>query len=511
MLLNLTDRSADPLHRQISIQLAKRILDGELEAGIRLPSLTAMARGQHVSRGTVELAYTALAREGLVRLRSRRGPVVSDLLPEDREIAAARIGASPHSILDAIETLSGRLVSLIDKRKMCSVMLESLEKYVRPESILIAWPDEADGRWSILTDSRETRGIQVDRGDRLLDELRSADKPIEISGNGDTPEQKGLRRALRGWDTDLVFPLRQGDDLLGLLALGVGGTDRRFSDESLNLVTMFTNQLATALAMADMYVCSIEKRRIEHELRAAKLIQANLLPKELPDREHLEVAAFTSPAGDVSGDFYDYFVIDRSHVGLVIADACGNGVPAAMLISQIQGIVRSGVADGKPIEHTLNHLNRQLQNRAETGFFTTLFYGIMNIETGFLQYANAGHNFPILVRRNGQTEVLTSTGPALGVVPDLDHETTGVELHEGDCLVLYTDGVTEATSSKGKPYGEAQLKDMAIRSRHRPPDEMLDFLRYDVERFGSPGPTQDDMTMMVIKINKFSASESYAA
>jgi serine phosphatase RsbU (regulator of sigma subunit)/DNA-binding transcriptional regulator YhcF (GntR family) len=511
MLLNLTDRSAEPLYRQISIQLAKRILEGELEAGMQLPSLTAMARGQHVSRNTVELAYTALAREGLVRLRSRRGPVVSDLMPEDRQVAAARIGASPNSVLDAIEALSGRLVSIIDKQKMCSVVLESLERYVQPQSIIIAWPDEAEGRWSILTDKRETRRIEVDLGDRLLEELRATDQPIKVSGNGDTPEIRGLRRILLRWDADLVFPLRQGDDLLGLLALGAGGADRGFSDESLNLVTIFTNQFATALAMADMYVGSIEKRKMEHELRAAKLIQANLLPKELPDRERLEVAAFTSPSGGVSGDFYDYFVIDGSHVGLVIADACGHGVPAAMLISQIQALVRSGVADGKPIGHTLNHLNRQLQNQAEAGFFATLFYGIVNIETGFLQYANAGHDFPILVRRNGQTEVLTSTGPALGVVPDLDHETAGVELHEGDCLVLYTDGVTEATSSKGKPYGEAQLKDMAIRSRHRPPDEMLDFLRYDVERFGSPGPAQDDMTMMVIKINRFSESDCYAA
>jgi serine phosphatase RsbU (regulator of sigma subunit) len=133
------------------------------------------------------------------------------------------------------------------------------------------------------------------------------------------------------------------------------------------------------------------------------------------------------------------------------------------------------------------------------------------LDTGLLTYANAGHDFPILVRRNGQTETLTSTGPALGVVPELSHETGSVSLQEGDCLVLYTDGVTEATSSRGKPYGEAQLRDMAIRSRHRSSEEMLDFLRYDVERFSSAGAAQDDMTMMLVKISKLSAGESYAA
>jgi serine phosphatase RsbU (regulator of sigma subunit)/DNA-binding transcriptional regulator YhcF (GntR family) len=511
MLLNLTDRSAEPLYRQISVQLAKRILDGELEPGMQLPSLTAMARGQHVSRSTVELAYTALAREGLVSLQARRGPVVRNLLPEDREAAAARIGANPHSVLDAIEAFSGQLVSIIDKQKMCSVLFESLQKYVGSENMLIAWPDESGSRWYLLTDGREARKIEVDERDSLLEDLRSCDEPVRISGNGDALEQNGLRRTLRRRNTHLVFPLRQGTDLKGLLALSEGGSDHGFSDEGLNIVTIFTNQFATALAMADLYVGSIEQRRMEHELRAAEQIQANLLPKDLPDRERLEVAAFTTPSGAVGGDFYDYFVIDCSHVGLVIADACGNGVPAAMLISQIQAIVRSSVADGRPIEHTLNHLNRHLQNQAETGFFATLFYGIVDISTGLLRYANAGHDFPILVRRNGQTETLSSTGPALGVVPDLAHETASIRLQEGDCLVLYTDGVTEATSARGKPYGDAQLRDMAIRARHRPPDEMLDFLRYDVERFSSAGPPQDDMTMMVTRINRLSASESYAA
>jgi serine phosphatase RsbU (regulator of sigma subunit)/DNA-binding transcriptional regulator YhcF (GntR family) len=511
MLLNLTDRSAEPLHRQISIQLAKRILDGDLEAGMQLPSLTAMARGQHVSRSTVELAYTTLAHEGLVRLRSRRGPVVSDLLPEDRLAAAARIGASSLAVLDAIEAFSGRLVALIDRRKMGAVLLESLKRYVRPQTMLIAWPEEKEARWCMLTESGEARSISVNNAEGLIEKLRVAEGPIRISHDADSPRYGELLEALLRWDSDLVFPLRQGHDLLGLVALGVGDGGRALPDESLNIASIFVNQFTTALAMANMYVGSIEKRRMEHELKAAKRIQANLLPKELPDRERLDVVAFTSPSGAVGGDFYDYFVIDQTHVGLVIADACGNGVPAAMLISQIQAILRSGVADGRPIEHILTHLNTYLQSQAETGFFATLFYGIVDIDSGLLRYANAGHDFPILVRRNGQSETLASTGPALGVVPELVHKTESVELQEGDCLVLYTDGVTEATSAKGKPYGEAQLRDMAIRSRHRQPDEMLDFLRYDVERFSSAGPARDDMTMMIVKINRLSVGDSYAA
>ena len=363
----------------------------------------------------------------------------------------------------------------------------------------------------LVTDAGDALRSEVDDEDPLLDDLRSCDGPVRIYGNGGAPEQSGLHRTLRRRNTHLVFPLRHSGNILGLVAIGGPGSDRVFSSEDINIVTIFTNQFATALAMADMYVNSIEQRRMEHELRTAERIQANLLPKHLPDSENLEIAAFTSPSSAVGGDFYDYFAIDRSHVGLVIADACGNGVPAALLISQIQAILRSSVADGKPIEHTLKHLNRHLQSQAETGFFATLFYGVIDTNTGYLEYANAGHDFPILVRRNGQTETLGSTGPALGVVPDLVHETASTQLQEGDCLVLYTDGVTEASSARGKPYGEAQLRDMAIRARYRPPEEMLDFLRYDVERFSSAGPAHDDMTMMITRLNRLSVSESHVA
>jgi serine phosphatase RsbU (regulator of sigma subunit)/DNA-binding transcriptional regulator YhcF (GntR family) len=511
MLLNLTDLSAEPLHRQISIQLARRMLDGDLEPGTQLPSLAAMARRQHVSRSTVELAYTELAREGLVRLRPRKGPVVNQTGPDERQAAAARLGIGHQALLCAIESFSGRLASIVDKHKMCLVLTESLRNHLSPQGVAIAWREGADGMWSILTDGGTTRRFRPHDDDPLLQRLRTADQ-VSAAGHEHGGAGEGtLEGELSEIDGAVIFPLRHADGLVGLVALGERGPGREYSEYELDLISVFANQFATALAMADLYLDSLEKRRMEHELETAKRIQVNLLPSQPPDRDEIGMAAFTSPSGAVGGDFYDYFVIDPSRVGLVIADACGNGVPAAMLVSQIQAILRSEVADGRPLQHTLEHLDRHLQKHAESGFFATFFYGILDTTTGALEYANAGHDFPLLVRRNGRTEALKSTGPALGVGADLAHETGYVDRHEGDCLVLYTDGITEATSSRGKQYGEAQLRDMAIRCRHKSPDEILSFVRYDVERFTSPDPPDDDMTMMVLKVNRLSAGETHAA
>jgi len=173
-----------------------------------------------------------------------------------------------------------------------------------------------------------------------------------------------------------------------------------------------------------------------------------------------------------------------------------------MLISQIQAMVRGEVGNGNTIEKTLATLNRQLHRHAESGFFATLFYGILDRRKGTLKYANAGHDFPALVRRNGQLALLSSTGPALGVVDHLDHQAETVHVHEGDSLLLYTDGVTETTSSSGRQYGEIQLRDMLIRNRHRSPGDILNFIRCDVERFAGPEPPDDDRTIMVIRINR---------
>jgi serine phosphatase RsbU (regulator of sigma subunit)/DNA-binding transcriptional regulator YhcF (GntR family) len=510
MLLNLTDLSAEPLHRQISGQLARRILDGELEAGAGLPSPAAMARKEHISRSTVELAYKELAREGLIRVRQPKGPVVCDVPVEERRAAAARLGAGTGTILSAIEAFSERLMSIVDKRKMCSILLDSITRYLRPRSACVAWPDRTEARWHLLAEAG-ARTVEFDPDGPVMEVFLACEGPIPVSTEGGDGLPERLQHELRKHGADLVLPIKHGNALLGILALGYREGLPAYSEDDLNLIGVFINQLAAALAMADMYADCMEKRRMEHELEAARRIQAHLLPKTLKHPQGLDVAAFTSPAGTVGGDFYDYFPMDSSHVGLIIADACGNGVPAAMLISQIQAILKNDALDGRSIEHTLSHLNRHLQDQAEAGFFATLFYGIVDMETGSLEYANAGHDFPILVRRNGRTETLTSTGPALGVVPDLAHETGRTRLGQGDCLVLYTDGITETTSPKGKHYGEARLKDLAIRCRHRSPEEIMACIKYDVERFGAPEPFEDDMTVVVVKASGISVSEYHAA
>jgi sigma-B regulation protein RsbU (phosphoserine phosphatase) len=213
----------------------------------------------------------------------------------------------------------------------------------------------------------------------------------------------------------------------------------------------------------------------------------------------------------VGGDFYDYFPVDDERVGLVIADASGKGMPAAMLIAQIQAILKSGMGNGDTVVRTLASLNSHLERNTAARYFATLFYGIYNRETGGLEFANAGHDFPILVRADGDTQVLESTGPALGVLPEYDHKTETVRVGPGDLVLLYTDGITDAADTNGKHYGEQRLRNLLIRNRHLAPQDIIDLIKDDLAEFCEAGALQDDRTLMILKVDSNDERESDAA
>jgi serine phosphatase RsbU (regulator of sigma subunit)/DNA-binding transcriptional regulator YhcF (GntR family) len=511
MLLNLTEHSKDPLHRQITIQLARHIIEGDLGAGQELPSLRTLAREQHVSKTTVERAYLELASKGLLKLRRRNSPVVADIEPGQRQAIASRIGISPNSMLDALKAFSRRLASLIDPQCICELLKESLCEYLGATGVQVAIRRGQSRRITLLPTTASGREVVPGTEDALLKHICSVESPVLMESATVGMLQSDLGEALMDRRVQVVYALKHAGEIQGLVGLGRCRDAHEYSPDDLDLFTLLSDQFATALAMARLYVDSIEKCKLEEELKTAQQIQADLLPDSLDQGDALEIAAFSSPSSAVGGDFYDYFPLDKYRTGIVVADACGKGMPAAMLISQIQAMVRSEMGNGNTLKKTLAALNRQLHRHAESGFFATLFYGIFDRRKGTLKYANAGHDFPVLVRRNGEMTLLASTGPALGVVEHLDHHAETVQVHQGDSLLLYTDGVTETTSSSGRQYGEIQLRDMLIRNRHRSPADILNFIRCDVERFAGPEPPDDDRTIVVIKVNRLMENSQYVA
>jgi len=238
------------------------------------------------------------------------------------------------------------------------------------------------------------------------------------------------------------------------------------------------------------------------ELEEAREVEQGLLPKNLPAMPGVDLAASRRAARVVSGDYLDVLSFGPHQAALCIGDVIGKGLPAAMLMSNLQAAVRAGgAADVSPSE-LCARLNNAMRENMPSGKFITFFYGMIDTERRSLRYANAGHGAPLLVRRNGEIVRLVEGGMVLGVFADAPYSECSVTLESGDRLVLYTDGVTEARNAQGEEFGEERLIAEIMMARDLPAAQLNDRLLAAVVAFGD---LHDDATLLVAAIRPPSA------
>jgi phosphoserine phosphatase RsbU/P len=243
-----------------------------------------------------------------------------------------------------------------------------------------------------------------------------------------------------------------------------------------------------------------ERQRQEaSELEEAGDIERRLLPREIPQVPGCEISAAWQPARVVGGDYYDVLQVESGQVGLCIADAIGKGFPAALLMSNLQAAVRAaGAPTAQPCQFAAR-LNREVSRHLASGKFITLFYALLDAPRRCLTYTNAGHNAPILMRRDGSHVRLEGSGAALGVFAGWDYEQDEIDLASGDRLLLFTDGITEATSPEGEEYGEERLLELLWKNRNLGAAELENKVMCAINEFGA-GTLRDDATLIVVAV-----------
>jgi phosphoserine phosphatase RsbU/P len=242
------------------------------------------------------------------------------------------------------------------------------------------------------------------------------------------------------------------------------------------------------------------RQRIEHEereLQEALRIQRKLLPATMPQIEGLEIATSWQPASGVGGDCFDAVQFSPTRLGVSIADVVGKGIPAALLMSNLQATVRAFASDAALPSELCQQVNHVLCGNIAEGRFISFFYCLVDTEVGTLTYANAGHHPPILVRATGDVERLEAGGAVLGVFPDRTYEQSHTAIRTGDRLVLFTDGITEAQNDSDEQFGEERLEAMVTRNRACSAPALQARLSEAVAAFAG-GHFQDDATLIVI-------------
>ena len=250
---------------------------------------------------------------------------------------------------------------------------------------------------------------------------------------------------------------------------------------------------------------SSARQRIETELNVATQIQSDMLPRifpAFPERREFDIYASMTPAREVGGDFYDFFLLDRDRLAMVIADVSGKGVPAALFMVVTKTLLKNAVQTGLSPKEALEKVNNQLCENNEAEMFVTVWLGVYEISTGKLTAANAGHEYPAICRAGGSFELLKDRhGFVLAGMENVRYREYELEIGVGDTLFVYTDGVTEATDGSGNLYGtDRMLAALNQNQKHKPgPEELLHQIKTDIDRFVDTAPQFDDITMLSIQ------------
>jgi sigma-B regulation protein RsbU (phosphoserine phosphatase) len=240
-----------------------------------------------------------------------------------------------------------------------------------------------------------------------------------------------------------------------------------------------------------------ERQRLEQEIGIARDIQQALLPKNLREYPHLAVSGVNFPCLSVGGDYFDVFPLDDHRTAFLIADVSGKGLGAALLTTMLQGAL-SGMTLGTDPGRTFNHVNRFLCDHAEVGRYATMFFGILE-DSGKLEYINAGHPSPILLRKETTQEAFTEGSFPVGLVPEAEFTTACLQLEPDDTLVLFSDGVTEAMDPEEELYGVSRLRAVLQGKTDLPLDEIQKTVLESVENFARGARQADDLTILVVR------------
>ena len=298
--------------------------------------------------------------------------------------------------------------------------------------------------------------------------------------------------------SEMVAPIISNDRVIGAFDLESDQLDA-YSQDDLSVLQLLTSQVAIIIEKERLHEQVVEKKRIEAQLEIARQVQLELLPDHDPQFENFEVSAYIFPAEEVSGDYYDWVRMFEDQIGIVVADAVGKGIPAALLMSFLRASLRAGVQVGYAPHIALSTVSKLLWDSVEDHQFITAIYGILDTTNRTFVYSNAGHNPPLLIRPDGDYRFVEYGDTPLGMFIDARYHQHFIRFEKGQVLVMYTDGITEAANEAGEEYGGERFAKRVLECIDLPAKEMIDYIRRGVADFTDRKFLDDDGTLFIVK------------
>ena len=287
------------------------------------------------------------------------------------------------------------------------------------------------------------------------------------------------------------------DEVIGLVYLDTSDRSHAFREEDLRVLTALSNVAAAKIENVRLLEESLEKRRMEEDMRMAAEIQTGLLPSSAPRIKGWDLAGSNQPCRTVGGDYYD-FALERGRLLLALGDVSGKGTGAALLMTVLRAAVRAHWTEPS-LADAVSRINRTVCQNVPSSKYVTFFLASLDPATGHLEYVNAGHNPPILVRADGDVEKLTFGGLVLGIFEGVSYEGGSVVMEQADTLIIYSDGVTETWDPEGEEFGEDKLVALTVADRAKGADAVQAAILREIESFEQGARATDDRTLVVLK------------
>jgi sigma-B regulation protein RsbU (phosphoserine phosphatase) len=299
----------------------------------------------------------------------------------------------------------------------------------------------------------------------------------------------------------VVVPMQIQNETQGYIFLGDKITKQPYSKSDLEFLQTLGNVAIISLENARLFIETVEKQKMEEEMALARHIQARLLPKSMPDLPNILIHGLNVSSKQVGGDYFDIIKIEENLFGLTIADVSGKGMPAALLMSNLQASLQSLVREKYPLDRLVARINNVIYMNTDPDKYITFFYGQLNVKTLTFDYVNAGHNPPYLMHEEGNIDELSTGGIILGMMPDMPYQIGNTRFQKGDTLILFTDGVTETMTLDDEEYEEKRLiKFLKMTDPSKKPEEINNELIKDLDQFCAGAPQSDDITILTLKI-----------
>lgn len=404
-------------------------------------------------------------------------------------------------LLDITKTIS-RSLDLDEVITLVMDTLGSLLPYSAAGIYLIE--NDEKGESPYIFKSKTIRGYDISfelveprlrLGEGFIGYVAQTGKPIICH---DVSQDSRYYQAREQTRSEMVAPIISNDKVIGVFDLESNEINA-YNDDDLQVLTLLASQVAIIIEKAELHEQLIEKKRIQAQLEVARQVQLELLPDHDPKLKGFDISAYVFPTEEVSGDYYDWVKIFDDQIGVIIADAAGKGIPAALLVAFLRASLRSGVQTGYAPHIALSKVNNLLWDSVESHQFVTALYGILDATNKTFVYSNAGHNPPLLINANGDYKFVEYGDLPLGMFRSMRYHQHFVRLEKGQVLVLYTDGITEAAKLDGEEFGRERLAKLVLEGIGLTAKEMIDFIRKGVQDFTDRKFLDDDGTLFIIK------------